>query len=458
MNDPSKKDPETKEPSPESRVGVRITDDRLSAFVSIARGPAGDEAHLRCALEGAGLRAGIDERVVTRLGLGLNDDRFEIARELVASGTRALEGEDGRFELAFLAGIQPGHLREDGTIDFHDRELLKPVLKGEVLGQVHPARAGVQGQLVDGTTTSPAKPREATLVLGSGAERDADGVVRAAHAGVVVWKPPRSIDVVEQHVHEGSVDLRSGDLHMQGSLLVKGDVHRSFGVYATGDLEIRGAVDGGNVHSGGSVKIKQGVRGGDAATVCAEGDLAVHHAESAVLYAGRLLQIGDAVHSRLAAGRIEVSGKVRGGVTQAEFSIILREVGSSLGTDTELVAAEPLELPIESAQRALERAKALRFARSGVGPRHEHPIDRGKGGKIGRVQASLQEAEVERLAQRALRRQTLSAVAFIQVGIAHPGVTLRIGSHKLAIETEMRAVRILVDGETSELRAEKARP
>jgi uncharacterized protein (DUF342 family) len=280
-------------------------------------------------------------------------------------------------------------------------------------------------------------------------ERDLEGVVRAARAGIVTYKPSYTIDVVDHHVHDGSVDLHSGHLHMQGSLLVKGDVERSFRVYATGDIEIQGNVDNGFVHAGGSVRIKQGVRGGEGGRVCAEGDLALHHAEMATLYAGGLLQIGDAINAHLAAERVEASGKLRGGVTRAEVSVKAREVGSPHGVDTELCVAEPFELPVESARRALGRAKVLRAGKPGG------PSGRGEAGKVARAQSALQRAEVERLAERARRRQTLSRDAFVQVGVAHPGVTLRIADQKFVIEQEIRASRFSLDWQTGEFRADR---
>jgi uncharacterized protein (DUF342 family) len=223
-------------------------------------------------------------------------------------------------------------------------------------------------------------------------------------------------------------------------------------VQASGDIEIRGNVEGGNVTAGGDVRVQYGVRGGDGGAVSARGNVSIHHAETANVYAGQLLQVGEAVHCQLAAGRIEVSGRLRGGLAQAEFSIVAREVGSPQGIDTELAVAEPLDLPAESARRALEREKALRLAR--VGPRAAEG-ERAKGGKVGRVQATLASAETERLAERAQRREMLSRVAFVQVGVVHPGVTLHVAGQKLLIEHELRACRFSLDQQTRELEVVK---
>jgi uncharacterized protein len=455
VDDTSRRSPAPSEAGKSRDISVELDVDRLSALVSIGAGPVASEAELRRALEDAGVVAGIDEAAVAQVALDLLDPAFEVRRALVARARPPRAGEAERFEPFFLDGLQPGHVREDGTLDFHDRELLKPVGAGDPIGRVWPARPGVDGQRVDGSPIGAELVPEATLAIGPGAQRGDDGVVRATRSGVVSYKPAQAIDVIEHHVHDANVDLHSGHLHTLGSLVVKGDVSNTFGVYASGDVEIRGSVDNGNVYGGGNVWIHHGVRGA-AGTVCAEGNLVAQHAESASLYAGGVLQVGEALHARLSAGRVEVTGKLRGGVTSAELSAVVGEAGSSQARSTEIAVAQPLELPIDAARRQLERAKLVRGQRL-VAPRGGG-APRGKGGKAGRLEAGLQDAETRRLMQRARRRYELSAVAFVDVRLAYAGVTIRIGEQQLLLDQETRASRFTLDAETRQIRGVRIRP
>lgn len=438
-------------------ISVEVDAARLSAVVTVRAGPVAGEAELRRALEGCGVVAGIDEAAVALVARGLLEPAFEIRRVPIAQGRAATAGEAGRFESFIPDGLQPGHVREDGTIDFHDRELLKPVRAGDPIGRIWPARRGVAGQRVDGSPVEAAPAQEAKLTLGPGAERADDGVVRATRSGVVRCNA-RTVEVVERHVHEADVDLHSGHLHMLGSLVVKGDVHNTFGVYASGDVEIRGSVDNGSVYGGGNVWIHRGVRG-PAGTACAEGNLVVQHAEAASLYAGGLLQVGEALHAKLSAVRVEVTGKLRGGVTSAELSAVVGEAGLTQARSTEIAVAQPLELPVEAAKRQLERAKMVRGKRlAGGGSPRGGSSAPGKGGKEGRVEAGLQDAETRRLVQRARRRDELCAVAFIDVRLAYAGVTLRVGDQKLLLEEDTRATRFTLNIEARRVRAVRIRP
>lgn len=428
-------------------ITVTLSADRMAALVSVRSGDPAESGELAKALESAKVVVGLDASALESLTRELAEPSFEVADAVIARGTPQELGENGRLELLFPVGIQPGHLRDDGTFDFHDRELLKPVEAGDVIGYVWPARTGKAGQLVDGTLLEPPAVAHAKVTFGPGAELAESGEIRARRAGVVSAKGT-TIDVVDRLVHEGPVDLRSGSLHMMGSLVVKGDVHGTFCVEASGDIEIRGGVEG-SVHAGGSLQIQRGIRGSLASSVTAEGDLSAQQAEYAELYSGGLLRLGAGVHAKLAAQRVEISKKLRGGVTQAERAVLVSEAGSPQGVQTEVEAGVPLESPVETAQRALERAKAVRNVRPGA------RSDRAKGEKLGRVQASLQAAEVERLAQREQRRAELTQVAFIQIGVAYPGVIVRIADKKFVIDREIHGSRFSLDRDSRDLRLDK---
>jgi hypothetical protein len=170
-----------------------------------------------------------------------------------------------------------------------------------------------------------------------------------------------------------------------------------------------------------------------------------------------VLRVGDAVHAKLSAQQVEVSGKLRGGTARAEIGILVREAGSPQGVQTELQSAEPLELPVEAAQRALERAKVVRGARvASSGVRGGRP-DRSKGEKFGRIQAGLQAAELARLAERARRRAELCLVAFVQAGTVHPGVVVQIAEKRLLVERTLAGCRFSLDRSTGELRMDEVR-
>ena len=442
--------------APSSRCKLRVSADGMTALASVKAGAREGTAELDAALMAAGVVHGLDQAVYAVLVDALDREESTATELEIAHGTAAGPSCDGRFEPAFQPGLQPGHLREDGTMDFHDRELLKPISTGEALGRLHPPVQGSPGLRVDGKRTAAKAAR--ALHVGPGAELLADGRVLATCAGVVIYVERRSIEVGTHYAHQGHVDLRSGDLSMDGSLVVRGDVQRGFEVRATGDLEIKGDVDGGSAYAGANLSVSGGVRGSEGSMVSANGDLRARHAERARLDSGGAIELTDAVNSELSAVQIRIERSLRGGRAVVEVGLVTRDAGTPTATaETVIEAAVPREHAETDARRAFEAAQARRR----VARRTQRPpagtADRAKGGKLARNLADVQSSELARKIERAERVDALLPQAFIEVrGTAHPGVQVRIGQARLLLQDTTHNVRFTLDLERQTIRTEVA--
>lgn len=434
------------------RLSYSIAGDGLSAHVSVIAGEPVQSADFDASIASAGIVAGIISATYDRLVAGLREPNFLCQAELLAQGVAPGQTRDQELELTFHVGPQAGRVREDGSLDYHDHELLKSVKKGDMLGRLHPPVLGGDGQRVDGTVVPAIKPRVITLQLLSGVELDAEMSIRASRDGVVLYRPGATLDVVDRHVHQGSVDRHSGNLNMQGSLAIRGDILRPFSVAATGDVEVHGNVDSASIRAGGQVHVSGGIRGGDGGAICAEGDMTLHHAEAAELHSGGRIQLREAINSRATAAELNATGRWRGGSVVAERRIIIQEAGAPNGIETRLAVGEPLELPVSEAQRLIATVKAERAA-ARLGGRSD---DRSKGGKAGRLRTDLDSQEIRRLAERAKRREQLLASAHIEITLAHPGVKIRIGDAQVILDEPVRSARYSLDGEHLTIRSEKA--
>ncbi|HMI88906.1 MAG TPA: FapA family protein, partial [Polyangiaceae bacterium] len=430
----------------------------MSAFVRVSEGEREGAAELDASLKAAGIVHGIDPIayavLITALASEQSAPELEIAR-----GTAAGSARDGHFEPAFHPGLQPGHVREDGTVDFHDRELLKPVSRGEVLGRVYPPGEGPSGLRVDGVAIAAKQGRAHAPELGAGAELLADNRVLATRTGVVIYVEGRSIDVGTRYEHKGNVDLRVGDLSMEGSLVVRGDVERGFSVRASGDLEIKGDVDGGSARAGANLKIAGTVRGSEGSIVSSGGDLHARHVERARLDSGGILELTDAVNSALSAVTIRADRSLRGGHAAVEVGLVTRDAGTPTAlVDTVLEAGAPREDRAADACATLETAKAQRIvARRMLGMRASLG-HRAEPGKLARGLAAVQSHVIARKIQRVERIAGLLPLAFIEVqGTAYPGVHVRIGDAHLLVEDAMRSVRFTLDVERRTIRTEGAK-
>lgn len=442
-----------------SRLSIRIAPDKLAAFVSVAAGaePSG-LAELRASLEGAGVVSGLDEAQLQQLAEALREPAFECAERLVAIGRAARDGEPARLLPAFEPGLAPGTEGADGHMNYFERGLLKPVEPGQLLATWFAARAPEPGVCVDGKLL-PARPApKSKLALGDGVELTQDSLVRATRSGVVLYKPGELLAVVAEHVHRGVVDLRSGNLDMQGSLVIRGDVERLLQARATGDLEVLGSVSGGSLRAGGSIHVSGSVRGGDEARLVAAHDATIKSCENADVTVGGALRVQEAVSSELHGAEVVVTGRLRGGSAVAERRIAVKEAGTPSGMVTLVQAGELVVLPeLSDVQRAVMMQKLRRMAeRGGVRDAFgSRGSARAKGGKLGRLNAALSAEELRERAEHAQRRSELERSAVIELGVGHPGVEVCIGRAHLQVRETVRGLRYALEPETGQLRAER---
>jgi uncharacterized protein (DUF342 family) len=328
-----------------SRICVTVAANGLSAEARITAGPKATAADLAAAMTAAGIVHGIDRAAVNDLGQRLDDPSFA-GKGRVALGTPPQPGTAGHLEITINTSVRVGTATADGRIDYRERGLLPTAAAGATIGMIVPPTPGAPGRDVCGRELAPPTGRQFAPRLGKGVSLEADGGIVAVRDGVVMANS-KLIDVVDLWRHEGDVDLRSGNLHTSGSLLVTGDVRECGTVTAEGDVVVSGAVLDGIVRATGGVTIGQGVMG-EKCFITSGADVDFHHATSAIITAdGKLVVGAEMSHCWARADSAEVllgRGHVFGGELRARTSLRLLVAGTENGAPTLLGIGE-LEPP-----------------------------------------------------------------------------------------------------------------
>jgi len=475
---------------PIERVRIRVSDDHLEAWASIAEGPSADgesagRAALQQTLEQTTIRAGLDEEAVAGLARALTQPVATLHERVIARGRPAEPGSPPRLQLVEPSGLQPGALRPDGSIDLRDRQLLRPVERGDCLGEILPAMPGKPGWDVHGEPIEPTPPGDGSIKTGEGISVDEAGRVDATRSGTRMIAPDGMVDVVAYHVHAAQVDLKSGHLATAGILEVKRDVMSGMRVDAEFDLAIRGTVDGACIRAGGSIEIGGGALGHGDGRVRAGGDLRVRHALGICLEARGRLSVDRGVStSQLVAREIEVGGRMLSDWLQAESRVVLKDVGSPAGGPCLLRAAIPLEplgpappsggaTALKSTRPEARRSNGTLRDRKGRGVASRRratpvgravpagpatPTDRAAPAGPATPPASTPHADAEIETRRAWRRRQreLQRIATIEIhGTAHAGCRIDLGVTPLVLETDVSRRRFRVDLEHARILEEE---
>ncbi|SFQ94864.1 FapA family protein [Desulfoscipio geothermicus] len=180
---------------------------------------------------------------------------------VIAQGVPAIPGKDGRLELLFSSKPKvPVPKEETETLDFREQYVFTSVEAGEILAVKHPPTPGRPGTSVKGDVIVPVSPRDFSLSAGEGAVLTGDGErVVAARAGRPVASRRRNlvkVSVLPQLVHNGNVDLASGNIVFKGDIQITGNVEEGMKVEADGNVNVAGLVSGARVQATGSILIR----------------------------------------------------------------------------------------------------------------------------------------------------------------------------------------------------------
>ncbi|HHY43002.1 MAG TPA: DUF342 domain-containing protein [Thermoanaerobacterales bacterium] len=180
---------------------------------------------------------------------------------VIARGEPAKPGKEGHVELLFASKPKiPIKAEEDETVDFRQRYVYNSVEAGEILAIKHPPEIGTSGISVTGEIIIPPTPRDVVLAAGDGAILTKDG------KRVVATRPGRptvarrhnmvKVSVVNELVHNGDVDLSSGNIVYKGDILISGNVTENMSVESNQNIMIKGLVCAAKVQALGSVFVQ----------------------------------------------------------------------------------------------------------------------------------------------------------------------------------------------------------
>lgn len=269
----------------------------------------------------------------------------------VASGTPAIEGQDADIDYKVQFGSsRPGQEDESGRVDFRSVSSVTVVIKNQLLAEKTPHTEGADGITVRGAPLKARKGKDRPLPAGAGTHASEDGLrLHAIIDGNLVLKGGK-LHVAPVFQVDGDVDYSVGNIDFIGSVIVNGAVREGFKIVSSGDIEIRGVVEGAHLESKASISITGGVRGMNKAEIRADGDISAGFIDQANVRSSQNINVSNAVlHSDLAAhGSITVLGgqkaQLAGGKTQAGMEVVCLTLGSEMGTRTEVVVGVLPEL------------------------------------------------------------------------------------------------------------------
>ncbi len=371
-----------------------------------------------------------------------------------ARGTAPGDGRDDVIEYLFVTdGTTRPARRPDGSVDFHELNVIQVRRRGDLLARLRKGEKGYNGRDIYGREIGHRQGRRLTLRPGNGCNVTEDGLCLTAaedghvalREGVVCVSPVCRID---------RVDLSTGNISFGGSVEIGGDVASDLRIRAGGDVIVYGSVEAARIEAEGSIVIRGGMNGMGRGTLRAGGNILVKFLERVSAEAGGCVHAGAILYSRVISGSfVEADGKkgaITGGRVTADTGIRARLLGSVMGMPTVLTVGGAFRVKKEY-REILERQQKLAREEEGLKKALKQLALRlCSGQKPGQGQLALMKKLVKRQEeysnQKAKNRKRMEEIqkkpeqesgAFVEVrDTAYPGVVIVIGEASARIMTE----------------------
>lgn len=277
-------------------------------------------------------------------------------QQTIANGKEPIHGVNAKFEQTVTCFkdrvLQPQSKNEKtDAVNMRDLGELVSVKVGDVVMRKIPMVKGVRGCTVVGDVLEANDGTDSALSPGPGTEVDPKNplLLLASINGL-----PRRIEngmAVEDVFEVPKVDVSTGNIVYEGSVIVNGDVGEGMKIKANGDVNITGYVDSAYVEAKGDIVIgkaaigrqSEGEKAELSTMIKAKGNIFIRHAQYIEVHCDNLLTVEkQLLHSRVTAKSVLIgseenpNGKIIGGELNLAESLKVGALGAPAGSHSKV--------------------------------------------------------------------------------------------------------------------------
>ncbi|PCK08525.1 MAG: hypothetical protein COA42_08840 [Alteromonadaceae bacterium] len=342
----------------DATVTIEYENEAMQAFISVTPpygGRALDNALLKVYLDNEGVdQRSCDQAVLKNVLTGKSDERI-----LFATGAEPTDGCDAKFE-ALIEEVIYKQPKESKTGKIDTREILDftQIEAGVKLMRRSAATPGTNGYNVKGLVIPAVDgediPFDENLIGAVVSAEDPNVLISETKGHPVIL--PHAVKV-DNTVSVNNVDMNTGHITYDGSVLVKGEVMPGMKIKVTGDIIVQGVVTKAYLYAKNNITIKCGVIGSDPtkdgadspeAILKAGGDIFAQYVNQTKLHAGRDIVIKEYIShceceakQHVIAGEGGGKGRIFGGDCLAQEGIRANSLGIDGGIKTNITVGAP---------------------------------------------------------------------------------------------------------------------
>lgn len=365
-----------------AQIDIEFDEEYMRAYISVSPPQGGREID-RQLLDSALSEAGVyepccDQSILETVLCEKSATRLEFAR-----GTEPIDGIDAEFEaLVQEVEFTAPKASKSGKIDLREISSFTVVEVNTPLMKRIPAKAGTNGINVKGQVIPALEaidtPFAEDLEGAKISQEDHNLLLASCNGHPVILADGVRVD---NTIVVNDVDMGTGNISYDGSLLVTGEVKPGMKINVTGDIVVKGVVSKASLRAGNNITVECGVIGSDPAkegetsppaVLKAGGTIRAQYISLADVSAGRDIEVKEYIshctsHAKqqVMVGQYGGKGRVFGGFCCGNSGIFLNSLGASGGIKTIIAAGIPptqqkqLEQLIKSHENRKKQSKQL---------------------------------------------------------------------------------------------------
>ena len=360
---------------------INIDKDKMRAYAEITNEFGGRKitlADIKSQCDSMSITFGLKPKAMLSLLNKCNQaSEGKAFRVLIAEGVKEVNGKNANFKKRIKTedqrNIQP-KLLDNGKVDMYDLGEMFTVIPGTVLMEKIPVTLGRAGKTVTGERIPPAPGKDADFKVGLNVKIDPNNPLQLIATSNGIPLEDGDFIKVDDTLILNNVDVKTGHVNYNGSVVIKGDIKEAMRVDVTGDLTVMGAIENATVNCGGNLIVSKAIIGyqkanheGLSCKISCKGTLTGTIAQYADLKIGKnLLLSKQLIHCKTSCqGSVKVhdklyrKGSIVGGTTQANGSITTVTLGVSAGNKTEIDLVGNFKILVNNKEQLIRQLQEI---------------------------------------------------------------------------------------------------
>ncbi|WP_432631393.1 DUF342 domain-containing protein [Brachyspira sp.] len=261
-------------------------------------------------------------------------------------GKKPVDGNVQKVILDYDMSIETGKKSEDGSIDFKERSFIHNIDAGIQIAHFIPEKPAVDGLDIYDEVLEAHYDEEPCYKIGNNLKVEADGInIKSAIKGILVNN--NNTISVSNVIEIEKVDLSTGNIEVDGSVIIKENVTPGFSIKTEGDIKVNGNIEDAKINCGGNLIVSGGIIGGPDSDMHINGKVYASFIRNANLICNGDVIANQIVNSDISCNNrvivLEGKGVIIGGNVKALNGVWARSIGAISESKTTIIVGRDAE-------------------------------------------------------------------------------------------------------------------